>query len=284
MRFSSNAVSASLCAWLGVALAEKTIGTWTLSDVHRTRSPDNTTCNWNFTITASEIRGARPPAQCAFTVRGTKALGCDKRDLGDVTCTDGATQYDVGGGWSSQGFVVISVVNPTENAQAYFGYSDAQLNGGGDLPAQDKDAILIGSDQTSTAASSSPSSKIVEREALPIEKAQAWTVVNLKRVVDQDRRQVIVNFTLEAENAQGVFCVLQIAGPQNTNLATWPWYDRRCKGSSGWTVSMGYVPDGDAGIITVVSPSRHREAFFGVRGINEAETLGSIGPNAVADF
>ena len=88
-------VATSLLAFAHSAWADgqPAVGTWTLSDVRRSRSPDNTTCNWSLSLEASEIKGARPPVQCKFEVRGTRELGCDKHDLGDVPCTDGVSHY-----------------------------------------------------------------------------------------------------------------------------------------------------------------------------------------------
>ncbi|KAK8079097.1 hypothetical protein PG994_002904 [Apiospora phragmitis] len=226
------------------------VGTWTLDNVCRERSPDNTTCNWSFTIAASEYHGARPPVLCQFTVRGTKERGCDKQDLGDVACADGASHYAVGGGGSNQGFVVISVVNPDENAQAYFGYSDVALNsnnGSGHIPSQDKEAYRI----TGNAARRRRAHVYNKRDGA-VEDAATWKISSLVRVVNQEARWLNLGFTIEDDKQNKVPCNFHIEGPANTNLSTWSWYDQKCTGSE-WSASMGYVNETDSGIMTLVS-------------------------------
>ncbi|KAK7912029.1 hypothetical protein PG985_014510 [Apiospora marii] len=299
MRFFPFVIT-SLLAFAHSAWADDQppVGTWTLSNVRRSRSPDNTTCNWSFALEASEIKGARPPAQCKFEVRGTKELGCDKHDLGNVPCTDGVSHYSIGGGWSNQGFVVISIVNPDENAQAYFGYSGEALNsnnGSGPLPSQDKEAYRIASRVLRRAG--------VEKSSRGVEDAAVWTISSLIRgklwqiyphslehvmvlisceVVNQEAQWINLAFTIEDDKQNKVPCNLHIEGPVNTNLSTWSWYDQTCTGSE-WSVSMGYVNETDSGIMTLVSPARTREAFFGFPKINAAQGPMSAGPEPASN-
>ncbi|KAK7993495.1 Transcriptional regulator WAR1 [Apiospora arundinis] len=287
MRFLSCFAIGSLLASVTPAWADGTdnnpVGTWTISNVRRVRSPDNTTCNWSFTLTASEVDDGQPPAQCAFTVQGTPELGCDKRDLGDAPCTDGVTQYAIGGGWSDKGFVVISIVNPDENAQAYFGYSDTALNNRTDapLPPQDKKAFRISSEVTSRRRHQRAIDLYEKRDSGKVEDATKWKISTLVRVVNQDDRWLYLGFTIEDDKQNQVPCNLHIEGPVNTNMSTWSWYDKKCIGS-GWGVSMGYMNETDSGIMTLVSPARNRQAFFGFPKINTAQDPMSAGPAPVS--
>ncbi len=140
-------VAALVVTGLDAADSGRTLGIWSISDLHRNHSAGNNTCHWSFLVDESEDPAEDTPARCAFDVRSANSsLGCEKSSFHDVECGNGKITFFIGGGWNSFGFTVLVLVNYAETAMAYFGYSDAELNGDKPISEQRKPAVMLGSE------------------------------------------------------------------------------------------------------------------------------------------
>lgn len=121
------------------------LGEWTLSDVHRTKSADKTLCDWHFAVSESGSNSSSSglgPASfvCDFNVTAATSQDCGASSWAAVPCT-GDVEYTINGGHSTEGFLVITLLNQGRESQAFFGYTDGELDGAAAIQAQTRPAI-----------------------------------------------------------------------------------------------------------------------------------------------
>ncbi|KAI1747357.1 hypothetical protein F4782DRAFT_425676 [Xylaria castorea] len=129
------------------ALANSTTGAlanstkvWTLDEVYRKVHHKGQTCKWKFVLTES----MSPPsysdndivARCHFKVRALKGQDCRAGNFGLTQCSHGDPDFFVSGGHDKDGFLTLIVSNTYENADAFFGYLDADLDAHAMIPSQ----------------------------------------------------------------------------------------------------------------------------------------------------
>lgn len=134
-------------AGVSLAAASDPLGEWTVSDVHRTKSADNTICDWHFAVTdsspatytnSSSTSGAASSTfVCEFNVTTPSGQDCGASSFSSYPCS-GNGQYTINGGHSTEGFVVITLVNPASETQAFFGFLDSDLDAPSDIQEQTK--------------------------------------------------------------------------------------------------------------------------------------------------
>lgn len=127
-----------------VGLAAK-VGDWTLSDFSRYCYSD-TSCAYHFLLGEDNLNGVNPNARfpCDFTVPSEDGKPANETDFENVPCQQGPPWYRVNGGWNPDGYVVIVVTNTVENAYAFFGYNDVDLEGGTPVGWQTQPAFEVG--------------------------------------------------------------------------------------------------------------------------------------------
>ncbi|KAK8112710.1 hypothetical protein PG984_013236 [Apiospora sp. TS-2023a] len=268
--FSSVLFSAGMLA-NGAAVRE-----WTVSNATRTRTTNNALCNWDFNITVTKLgqdtttsssssstttatmgdlgQPDGTPIQCLFTVAANATVGCDLVQFTEVPCSGtvpGSSDFVVSGGHSDQGFVVVVLREPKLDAQAYFGFSDDALNNHDPIKAQTAMAVTA------------------DRVAEPMGRSD--------QVKDG---KVHMSFTLQDGSDDGAKCsvTVDVGGASDPEKAAWS--HQKCD-ESDYTLSWGYDPNGDAGIMTVVSPGKDQNAWFGFAHISDNENLGDAGPEDV---
>ncbi|KAI1487288.1 hypothetical protein F5X96DRAFT_161342 [Biscogniauxia mediterranea] len=295
------------------SLASASHTTWTAHDVQRSKSADLTLCTWHLEIDGD----SNSTSTCHFEVASPAGVDCGQEPLGDHNVCTGAGALVVGGGHSDQGFVVVVAVDEARGEQAYFGFADADLDAAVAIPAQQASVYPIGSyrsgDDNNNGSGAGAGddgdgdgdgdkkgkkkNKRLQRrwqqqqqqekeEEADVDAAAAvvWMVSNMYRHTDPSTHAVNISFSIHDDDIARpglASCELNLAAPAGADLATWQWYDQKCEGSD-YYASWGYLPAGDAGIMTLVNPARDSNAYFGFANINSVQDLGSAGPNPVS--
>ncbi|KAI2463771.1 hypothetical protein F4781DRAFT_437070 [Annulohypoxylon bovei var. microspora] len=112
------------------------------------------------------------------------------------------------------------------------------------------------------------------------EESYVWKILDLTRDVIPEENRVEMSMFILDGSPQGVYCMVNATAPPNTDLKTWGFANLDCL-DNDWSVHWGYQSANDAGIMTVVSPEKDRDAFFGFNNINSGEQLGNAGPSQV---
>ncbi|KAK7964221.1 hypothetical protein PG988_011195 [Apiospora saccharicola] len=271
---------------------------WTVSNATRTRTTNNALCNWDFNITVTKLGQdtttssssttatmgdiGQPdgnPIQCLFTVAANATVGCDLVQFTEVPCSGtvpGSSDFVVSGGHSDQGFVVVVLREPKLDAQAYFGFSDDALNNHDPIKAQTAMAVtadrVAGKPDRKVRGSSSSFARTVRRDAT------TWKVEGMWRQVKDGKVQI--SFTLQDGSDDGAKCSVTVDVGSASDPEKAAWSHQKCD-ESDYTLSWGYDPNGDAGIMTVVSPGKDQNAWFGFAHISDNENLGDAGPEDV---
>ncbi|KAI0907447.1 hypothetical protein F4823DRAFT_641352 [Ustulina deusta] len=242
---------------------------WTLDQVSRKRVHKHRTCKWKMAITqsATEANGTTAnstPVHCKFSVRVPKGHDCAVDDFGPVRCSKSHHGFYVSAGHNEDGFVAMVVENVNEDTRANFAFLDATLDSGRAIPPQTSTVRDSGSKTSSLAGRESGGDKVV------------WSIPVLARRIDTGTNTVFMSFAIDGTNGEDlepVPCTLYLQAPDDVvDLAKWQFYNMKCQ-ESGFYVSWGYLAASDAGIMTLVSPTRDTEAFFGFSDISKSEFL-----------
>ncbi|KAI0471778.1 hypothetical protein GGR56DRAFT_677654 [Xylariaceae sp. FL0804] len=257
------------------------VAEWTISDAARVKSADNATCAWHLVLTpdsppSTTTSSAAPSSSsqsssypCDFVVAAPAAGGdCGLATLPATACS-GNPAFDVALGHSDLGFVVMVVSRNGE--QAYAGFADAALDAGAPIAPQTVGAHEVGvpdsdrrrrrGDTAGVADTDADARRAVATTttmaaadvmANALATGQTWTVEAMYRNVNATARAIELNFYMRAGNGSYSVCHLDLQAPQGVDdLATWQWYDRQCEGNE-YYASWGYLPAGDAGVMTLV--------------------------------
>ncbi|ORY71505.1 uncharacterized protein BCR38DRAFT_519881 [Pseudomassariella vexata] len=237
---------------------------WVVSKVVRTHSEDLTNCNWDFHVSQSSVKN---DVVCTFTVTAQAGKDCRVAPFANIECS-GDSAFQVNAGHDDGGFIVLVLVNTFENALAYYGYDDAELDESPkkEINKQKQPATLIESKKTTSLG-------LAQRA----EVLGTWTIENLFRFVDPSDNSIKMEFYLVED---GITCRLNLQPPTGMDAKTWAWSAQKCE-NNDYTVSWGFDEIHDAGIMTLVSPEKDRDAFFGWRDISKISYLGNAGPNPV---
>ncbi|KAI1640558.1 hypothetical protein F4809DRAFT_662808 [Biscogniauxia mediterranea] len=290
------------------ALVSASHTTWTAHDVQRSKSADATLCTWHLEI---DNDNSTSTSTCHFEVGSPAGVDCGQQPLGDRNvCAGGdgdgggGLGLVVGGGHSDQGFVVVVAVDEGRGVQAYFGFADADLDGAVAIPAQEASVYPVGSNRSDNDGDNGGGDKEGKKKMrkrlqrrwqqqqekgdadADVDAAAVWMVSNMYRRTDPSTHAVNMSFFIHDDDDDVAHpglasCELNLAAPAGADLATWQWYDQKCEGSD-YYASWGYLPAGDAGIMTLVNPARDSNAYFGFANINSVQDLGSAGPNPVS--
>ncbi|KAK6836693.1 hypothetical protein PG987_007188 [Apiospora arundinis] len=261
----------------------KSIGEWTVSSAQRTRSADNTTCNWTFHIHGNSSIGDAAdmaPIVCKFASHSDPGHDCGLATVTQVGC-EGSDIWQVNTGHSDMGFTVMVLVNGPLYSEAFYGFSDQDLDARNDIAAQTVSAYPIGAENKRGVASfrgrtAAPRSDAVAAAVEP--KPQAWLVEEVIRYVNHANTTVTMSFNIRDGSGTRSICKLKLQSPKGVDVSTWAWYNQKCEGND-YTVSWGYDSKSDAGIMTLVSPARDRNAYFGWDHVNKEAFLDTKGPS-----
>lgn len=142
----SLAIFALFALFVPVAESVESIGEWTVSSAQRIRSADNTICNWTFNIHGNSSIGDETdmtPIVCNFAARSDPGRDCGLAAVAQVNC-EGSDIWQANTGHSDMGFTVLVLVNQPLYSEAYYGFSDQDLDARNDIAAQTKSAYPIG--------------------------------------------------------------------------------------------------------------------------------------------
>ncbi|KAK9416043.1 hypothetical protein SUNI508_09816 [Seiridium unicorne] len=238
-------------------------------------------------INQSEASGLVTP--CNFTVTDLQGSSCDLVQFSQKC--PGPSGFEINGGHSDLEFIVLVLYNTRSAAKAYFGASDDALNYHADIPVQVKSAYPASSmDKRWGRIQSRDEEDLVTNTRL-------WMVQNVTRgkvgrmntainqaniasyeVIEPGLNRVSLDFMIQdTANSSTEPCNI-VLGANNTNLETLEWSYQKSTGS-GYSVSWGYTPVADAGVMTVISAERDTVSFFGFDDISKRDNLGSAGPN-----
>ncbi|KAI0392658.1 hypothetical protein F5Y17DRAFT_477533 [Xylariaceae sp. FL0594] len=333
--------------------------TWTISEVTRQSSGDNTVCKWhihlsdstpssaslakttskvtNLADTATPVPLPKPVSNndddagtfmnfsCDFAVTVPEGKDCRMEEFTGPTCLTVTTtsnddkdsevedverMFRANAGHSEMGFVVMVVTDEDEGLRAYFGFDDSALDAGFAIPPQTSVVMtsIFDPPDDDTAAVDDKASKgdegdIKKRDDPPSfppftgittidddgrDVNNTITIRDMSRVLDNVLNTMTLSFKIhksdptkdDDDDDSDIPCKVVAEAYPGTDLKTWQWYDRQCTGSEYW-VSWGYIAESDAGIMTLVSPTRDSESFFGFANISKSEILGESGPSQV---
>lgn len=266
------------------ALPSGTNVKWTLDDVSRERTRENKTCEWAMAISQSPPFSP-PPANstdaavhCSFKVRVADGTDCGVAAFPRKRCSPSHHGFYVSAGHNEDGFMVVLVENLDENTMAFFGFADDVLDSGDDVPPQTSQVT-----ESYAAMSSGTLSRRRSNGRDVTSAATMWTVQSMTRHISSTTAvSVHMEFNIYVGNndPEPAACRIGLQTPEGVDPATWSWYDKPCGGSE-YRASWGYLKSSDAGILTLVSPARDGQAYFGFDNISMSETLGSSGPSPV---
>ncbi|KAI0434758.1 hypothetical protein F5Y09DRAFT_295576 [Xylaria sp. FL1042] len=244
---------------------------WVVNDVSRKRYNDNTLCMWKLQIKQTFISSstATDPLACAFEAHVPKGHDCGVDEFGPAVCSKDVDSLYINIGHDSDGFVVMVVSNTETNGRAYFAFTDASLDSGDGIPPQ-----------TSPVQYSDPTAFLLARHDQNDDPdKQVWKIEKLSRRINNDTKSMIMSFAIYGSNDDdqddddpAVSCTLHLQAPENSNIAKWEFFDKKCD-ESDFYVSWGYLAASDAGIMTLVNPARDHEAWFGFPDISRSEEL-----------
>ncbi|KAI0966632.1 hypothetical protein F4678DRAFT_268991 [Xylaria arbuscula] len=258
---------------------------WTVSQAFRQRFNNNKMCNWQFVIeqatpSSSSANGtdtsigttAVEPIKCNFNVDVPEGHDCRIDSFGPARCSKSTNDFYVNAGHNGQeNFVVMVVENVVQNKQAYFAFRDETLDAYKDIPPQTSAVVdSQGEDEDSLLGRRDDDDPTL-----------TWSIHRLARRINPDKHSVYMSFAIYGTNADGshsdpdaepVPCTLRVQAPNDVDLAKWQFYDQKCK-DSDFYVSWGYMESSDAGIMTLVNPTRDSEAFYGFPDISKSEVL-----------
>ncbi|KAI1438237.1 hypothetical protein GGR50DRAFT_483552 [Xylaria sp. CBS 124048] len=255
---------------------------WTLSNLSRRRSDDNRVCKWHMTLDRSSSiddyasnadNGSIP---CDFEVKAPKGVDCGNLVFGRRKCNNAKHPFYVSGAHiDDDEYFILTVENKHDDKRALFGYQDALLESGEVIAPQTSLVTHIESAMEPNSLNKPKTGKD------PLSGEEQWTVVDMLRHVDSDAKTLDLRFRVRiSDERTPLSCELHLEAPPDTDMATWTWYDKKLD-KCGFYASWGYLAENDAGIMTLVSPRRGHEAWFGFDNINESESLGTAGPNPV---
>lgn len=139
---------AGICLLIGIQLAAGTapVANWTVANFARYCEPSGAICYYNFVIQEPESPPSGVP--CAFEVFGAGGKSANETAFPPKGCVDNS-QYQVSGGWDSQGFTVFTIENTPENTYAWFGYTDSQLANNAESITKSEPAYVVGTSRRS---------------------------------------------------------------------------------------------------------------------------------------
>jgi hypothetical protein len=105
---------------------QEPVDRWTVTNVTRTRSSDNTLCGWQFYVHQASD-GNKQPSACRFNVTSPEGQDCGVASFSNLPCGWNDT-FAANGGHNANGFYVMVLVNLEAGTQGYMGYSDQALN------------------------------------------------------------------------------------------------------------------------------------------------------------
>ncbi|KAI1799961.1 hypothetical protein F4811DRAFT_567508 [Daldinia bambusicola] len=220
------------------------VGNWTLSNASRTRSAGNETCDWKFVLSQSEAPPDTPPTVCRFTVDADNGHNCDTVTFSGAAC-NGTERYSVNGGHAPEGWIVMVLLDIEENVEAYFGFDDKALNAGAHIPEQIMAAYPPKTYNGHRARG------LGEKTPFSRDDGTTWTVENMFRAVIPEENRILIDMLILDGSPDGVVCQLALQAPENADAKTWGFSNANCI-DNDWTVHWGYVPDHDAGVMTLV--------------------------------
>ncbi|KAI2643338.1 hypothetical protein GGS21DRAFT_495877 [Xylaria nigripes] len=258
---------------------------WTLDEVSRTIGDENELCKWHMAIERypAAASSSVPPdpeggtsnstTLCDFEVKTSRGIDCSTEPFGRHQCSKNKHPFYVSGALVDDEYFVLTVEKTDEDRRALFGYFETLLDSGEIIPPQMSLVTHI-DDATSD---------LVDRQDSgddgPSSYEYQWTVAGMHRHIDTNASTWDMAFAIKTINEQAPFiCNLHLDAPIGTDLRTWTWADKEMEGC-GFIASWGYMAANDAGIMTLVNPSRDRIAWFGFDDINKSESLGWAGPN-----
>ncbi|KAI1376593.1 hypothetical protein F4677DRAFT_445389 [Hypoxylon crocopeplum] len=250
------------------------VGEWTVFDARRTKSQDNKFCAWQFALVdSSPEANASIAFQCDFDVTTPSGEDCGLGSFSNNSCS-GNEAFSINGGHSDLGFVVMLLIHLDQRSQAWYGFADSALDSGSVIPQQIKQSYPLGNTRRNEIA-------VRQSGGGSYGPPTKWTVEDMFRDVDVQKHLVTVGFRIIDGTPGGSRCVLVLTPPEGVDMQTWEWYNREC-GGSGYFASWGYMASSDAGIMTIVNPSRDSQAFFGFANIHSGSYLGDAGPSPVS--
>ncbi|KAI1084264.1 hypothetical protein F5B20DRAFT_576401 [Whalleya microplaca] len=252
------------------ALAADPIATWVVSNVHRYRSREDATCHWNLRIDQQQGGQVSESEVCDFEYTAPEGQACDAVSFSSIPCSQ-TSKFKINGGSNSMGFIVLTFVNEASNALAWFGFKNDDLDRGIDIPSQANEAY------PQTRRRSVPVIRDDSQDL--VANSTQWGIQDLMRAVDSQSNTINLAFSVtSADFKTAVPCRLVVDVPQGVDPQTYEWYAQRCQGSD-FTASWGYTNSRDAGIMTIVSPAKDKNSFFGWNDISKNSILGDAGPN-----
>ncbi|KAI1429607.1 hypothetical protein F5Y12DRAFT_796527 [Xylaria sp. FL1777] len=251
---------------------------WTVQEVFRHSESDDTVCKWQMAIKESVAsanstanNSTETPLQCDFEVRVAEGHDCRVDNFGPARCSQSNEDFYVSAGHNKNRFIVMVVENVGQEARAFFGFADAALDAGDDIPPQTSDVREGNSDTTTTSLLAREQDDDGDADDEP----RVWEILELKRTISRYNHIVDLRFEIAGTGDSGVApvaCIVTVLAPEEVvDLKKFQFYNK--KSECGYYVSWGYDEPTDAAVMTLISPDRTKKAFFGFNDVNKSEVL-----------
>jgi hypothetical protein len=227
---------------------------WTLQSF--TRTCGDSSCTYTYSINENDNNPAIP---CTYTIPGN-----NKTTFEQIPCTN-STRFSLNQGYEPNGdFITLVVTDTVKNLWSFMGYShyDFITNGVAVTPDITRQATTVG--QFSKRQTSSP----------------GWTVGSFSRYC-LGTNVCTVSFSINENNgSNSTQCQVSADGGEKASF-----YGRPCATTSPYQISWGYNEQYDSAVMTVLSTTEKRNAWFGFDAVNSEDphVYGDVGPNPVYD-
>lgn len=143
---------------LVASLPQSPVGQWTIHNFSRLCPADTGSCSYAFLVAEGPDPNDDAEA-CSFSVSAAQGKTASDTPFQDIPCSEeGGSNYRVGGGWGSEGALVLAVTDVETHENAFFSYGEADVAGGETVSANTAPAFAVGSleDRTPPARAHAP--------------------------------------------------------------------------------------------------------------------------------
>ncbi|KAK4163622.1 hypothetical protein QBC43DRAFT_335315 [Cladorrhinum sp. PSN259] len=278
------------------ALPTLATSVWTIYDIARTCTPDDSSCLYMLDLNQNpdmdDPHSENDIITCIFNISASSfssslsSTRADQTEFGDVSCL-GVDRLKVNGGYNSQQkFWTLVVVDNRKGEYAFFGYTDAELGDGQSHPKRAKVLSAAGKTQRRRLKRNREGSPVRENKEQhdrqtedrrmglkerrgegEEESGKTWQIKDLSRVQDESKDITKTEFVIKDSDGLTAHCSFTLVGSKSDIS----WFGKACK---GFKISWGYKPDTDGSVMTVCYPQNGTAAWFGWDGISYQTDFG----------
>lgn len=264
-------------------------GKWSLLNFQRTIL-ENNACKYHFNISETTGPAAVDNAtRCVFSIQASPGYpSCKEVGFSDVLCPN-APQYHINGGWDPVlKFITLTVNNLNISQNAYFSYTEAEMEDAKVTPLKESIARTIGTfgpprmRKSKRGGRGTISGPAKRDTSAPVFTAEQWSLKNVYRWVRGNKSPNTMHMFTEIYNGTtsvGWCQIYKVANP-DTQPEEMSFAHSPCD-PLGWYLSWGYSKEKDSVVLTLMDPEKKKMTWFGWDWVNNSTVLADVGPSNV---